>query len=787
VTQSAGKNIAIGSAGFSAGTLLLKQFTQMGSTPSSLTLTGNGTLTFGPSSAIGGNMTSVSPSLYFNGCVFGGTVISTKNGTTNDASIGNNTFNGAFTVTNTGAGYFLMGNGNPDIWNGTAVFNNQSTGQHLYTAYNSTGNTFNGDVTFNNQPGATGLWIYVNNTGINTQFNGNITVSNVNGAGVYFGNGSGNAVLASGRTLSGGTFSYGTLMLKNFKQSGAGTSQNIVTTGTSIIQYGPNASFDGSVTTTSPGLLFNTSVFNGTLSATKNGATNDQSYGSNTFNGTSTFTNSGAGYLMMTNNIADAYNGNVIFVQSGTGAVLPNYNTSCNYAGNVSVTSPSATAITFGNGTGTANFTGSGAQNISASSGTAIPVFTRLNIANTGGGVTLNNTSVNVSKTLTMSSGLLYTSSTYILTMLNASTTTVGNALSTSYVNGPMRYVKSTSGATALNFPIGKYPDSRPVVLTVSHTNGTAYTYEAQVYDASAQALGWSLPPTVDRVSAVHYWTIDRTNASGTNVPKTDLSGNQTIQLYFGSNDVVTDGGTLTVCKNTYTALTSWIDCGGSGGPVYSGSNLTGSITNTNTPSQFNSFSTFTLGNMIGGSNVLPTKLLYFRAKPDNGQVDLSWGTANESKNAGFVVERSQDGVNFADWKNVASKGVNGTSNIALDYATVDAQPYGGTSYYRLRQVDLDGAYKYSDIVTANFDRSSRMSVYPNPTKGRVYIKGIDVNLTNVRVEWYDLGGKLLTQEMASVSYGVASVEPRFNNGVYVMKVVGSDGSVWVKNVLIMK
>jgi len=69
----------------------------------------------------------------------------------------------------------------------------------------------------------------------------------------------------------------------------------------------------------------------------------------------------------------------------------------------------------------------------------------------------------------------------------------------------------------------------------------------------------------VDWVSDVHYWTIERTNEAGTVVPKTDLSGNQTVTLHYGTNDQVTDGISLTVCKNTYTALNQWIDVGGNG------------------------------------------------------------------------------------------------------------------------------------------------------------------------------------------------------------------------------
>ena len=789
-TLLSGKTINVGAGGFSAGTLLLRQFIQSGATPQNITLTGSGNLSFGPSSAFGGNVTTVSPTIFFNGCNFSGTVTATKNGSTSDASTGNNTFNGAFTVTNTGAGFFLMGNGNPDTWQSTAVFNNYSTGQHMYTAYNSTGNVFNGDVLFNNQPTANNLWIYPNLNGASTQFNGNISVVNVNGGGVYFGSGTGNAVLASGKTIAAGAggFNYGGLILRSFTQTGAGTVQTISTTGTSYIQYGPAASFDGPVTSTSPGLLFNGAVFNGTVNSAKTGTTNDQSQGGNTFNGQSTFSNNGTGYLMMTNVNPDAYNSNTTFVQSGSGAVYPNYNGNSNYAGNVTVSSPAASPVTFGSNTGTASFTGAGAQSISVTTGTATPVFTRLNIANTGSGVTLSNTSISVSKSLSMTSGLLNTSTGFLLTMLNGSVATAGTAQSTSYVNGPMRYQKSTAGSTVLNFPVGTSPDCRPVSLTVNHANGNLYTYQVQLFNASAAALNYTLPVTVDVVSSVHYYTITRVNAAGVTQPTLDLSGNQTIQVFFGSNDVVGNGNTLTIVKNVYTAPTKWIDIGGLAGPTSGGpTNLSGSITSTSTPSAFNSFSTFSLGDEMNGGNVLPIQLLYFTATADKGQVDLSWATSMESNNNYFTVERSQDAVHFESIQQVNTEAVNGNSSVTLNYSTTDANPYAGLSYYRLKQTDLDGNATYAHIAPVDFAKTVTVSVYPNPTVGTIYIKGLDASAKSIEIDWYDLSGKNLLQQTIQVQSGMASLSAPFGNGMYILHFTTVDGQSSSQTIVIRK
>ncbi len=307
-----------------------------------------------------------------------------------------------------------------------------------------------------------------------------------------------------------------------------------------------------------------------------------KSQGNNIFNAPATFTTNGTGYLLMTNNNPDAYNSDVTFIQSSTGRIYPNYNGNSAYAGNLTLTSTAAaTTITFGAGSGTATLSGTGGQAITITAGTPAPVFTRLVINNTGTGVTLTNTSINVANNLVMTSGLLNTTTSNLLIMNNGSTTLPGDATSTSYVNGPMQYQKSSSGASTLNFPIGTALDCRPVVLTVNHSNGTLYNYTAQLFDAPARDLNYTMPPTVDQVSDVHT-TISLAGPirRGVSQPTAGLSGNQTIQMFFGTTDWADNGSTLTIVKNTYLAPTAWIDIGGTGGPAYSGgANLTGSIT----------------------------------------------------------------------------------------------------------------------------------------------------------------------------------------------------------------
>ncbi len=715
-TLSAGKLITVGPSGFNLGTLLLRGFVQVGATNQSLTTTGSSFIQYGPASSFGGNVTSTSPGLFFNGCTFSGSTTCTKTGPTSDSGAGANVFNGPALMTNSGSGHLMFGNSTNDQFNSSSTFNNTGT-SHIYVAWNSAGNVFGGPVTLNNTPGSPSSFINMAGNIVNNSiFSSNIIVNNVNGAGISFGSGNGTSTLSAGNTISVGSLGYnsGYLILRNFTQTGV-TQQSLTTTGSSYIQYGPACSFDGNIISTSPGLLFSGGVFNGTVNATKNGPTNDSSPGNNTFNNVSSFTNNGSGFLSFANSTADTYNSDVAFVQNSSGLINPNQNTNCTYAGNISVTSPAGVPIVFGASNGTAEFIGSAAQSISRTVGTALPTFRRLTMTKTSNTLTLN-TRINVSVLLTLNSGIVNTSSVNLLVMNNGAATTVGNA--NSYINGPMLYDMALNGTRTLNFPIGKNSDWRPASITVNHNSGTSYSYYSEVFNASAQALGWTLPATVSRVSFVHYWDIDRQlTSTGAPAPSTNLSGNQGITLYYGNNDGVGDPSNLVVCKNTTAGPTTWINIGGAGATM-----SVGSVASTSSPSSFNSFSRFTLGNASGGNNVLPIELVSFTAKPFDGDVALNWITSTEKNNDYFDVERSQDGLVFEKvFKMKSAK--DGNSVEKQNYEGIDPNPFSGLSYYRLKQVDKSGKYSYAPIVSVIMNGNSTIQIYPNPVNDRLILK----------------------------------------------------------------
>jgi hypothetical protein len=145
-TLDSGKTITIGSTGFTNDVLLLKNFTQLGNTAQTLTLTGTAVASFN-GSTFNGEITVSSPGILLKNSTFNGMSSFTKTGTSNAQSDGGNVFNGATTISNTGAsGRIRMATVSGDTYNADATFN--STGQDVQIAY-SGDNTFAGNITIN--------------------------------------------------------------------------------------------------------------------------------------------------------------------------------------------------------------------------------------------------------------------------------------------------------------------------------------------------------------------------------------------------------------------------------------------------------------------------------------------------------------------------------------------------------------------------------------------------------------------------------------------------------------
>jgi hypothetical protein len=118
-------------------------------------------------------------------------------------------------------------------------------------------------------------------------------------------------------------------------------------------------------------------------------------------------------------------------------------------------------------------------------------------------------------------------------------------------------------------------------------------------------------------------------------------------------------------------------------------------------------------GPMQIGATVLPVELAYFNAeRAGSGAVNLSWQTASEVNCDYFAVERSENGSDFQILDKVQGAG---NSTIARQYSYVDANPHTPVSYYRLKEIDFDGASETFKVVSVNIASEHELVIYPNP------------------------------------------------------------------------
>ncbi|MFD2515751.1 T9SS type A sorting domain-containing protein [Pontibacter locisalis] len=112
---------------------------------------------------------------------------------------------------------------------------------------------------------------------------------------------------------------------------------------------------------------------------------------------------------------------------------------------------------------------------------------------------------------------------------------------------------------------------------------------------------------------------------------------------------------------------------------------------------------------------VLPVTIASFKVKPDYEGVRLDWSTAMELNNKFFVVERSSDGKVFEEIGQIAGKG---TTHSKISYSYLDSEAPAGVVYYRLKQVDTDYSFSYSNVkmvYVAAKDPRAKAVAYPNP------------------------------------------------------------------------
>lgn len=145
-------------------------------------------------------------------------------------------------------------------------------------------------------------------------------------------------------------------------------------------------------------------------------------------------------------------------------------------------------------------------------------------------------------------------------------------------------------------------------------------------------------------------------------------------------------------------------------------------------------------GYKLAGS-FLPVELTDFQANLFENEIKLKWSTLSEKNNKYFVIERSSDGENFEPIDKINGAG---NSLELINYNDVDHNPVNGINYYRLTQVDIDGSFKYSEIISVdvNKDISHVENIRPNPTSNNINFDFYSHLNGNIHIQIIDFTGK---------------------------------------------
>lgn len=372
------------------------------------------------------------------------------------------------------------------------------------------------------------------------------------------------------------------------------------------------------------------------------------------------------------------------------------------------------------------NWTLNGTSN-QAISGTANIVLKNLTVDNTAG-ITINKL-VKVNGALNLTNGIISAPTIANPIVLGPLATIPTAPTNAKHVNG---YVVK-EGTTDFTFPTGNGSNYQPVGISAiaSNTNGISAKYNVGDAGGANGAL--------DSYNTGENWDLAPFNGG---------SASGKVTIYW---DGVNDTSPIQVIdrKVGHLVAGAMLNHGGAtSGDVNAGSVVSTDIINTWSP--------FVLG--FKTATALPISLISFEAHKDGAINKLKWETESEIEAGYFDVERS---INANIFEKIGSVLANNLKNESSKYQFNDLTPINGLNYYRLKMVDADAKYQYSNIIQLN--NSENIGIvgyfYPNPinaTQSNVDIIAKETGTWSIH--HFDLKGRLISTEMRTLDKGLNKI-----------------------------
>lgn len=402
--------------------------------------------------------------------------------------------------------------------------------------------------------------------------------------------------------------------------------------------------------------------------------------------------------------------GNVDFESSGGTAAffdVRNSGTTDDY--NIEIEGDWISEITFIPRTGTVTFDGTAPQTINTLGGETFNDLTinKAGAATMADGTVTMGSNVSTDGTLTMTSGFVDLTS-FDLNVNSGSSISGGDANAYFIVDevGVLRHAVTATGT--IDFPIGDEDDYAPFSFILNSGTLSSSNVTINMRDAIHTNITES-----DYIS--RYWSLENEGIG---------SPNYNVSYTYTDGDVVGNEANLKARK--FSSAGDAI-----GGTVNTSTNVVTSDV----------YTTFSDNTSESDPDILPVTLTSFVGTVTERGVVLDWSTATELNNDYFEVQHSLNGTDFSVIGQVDG---NGTTNEELYYTFTHRNPRPGINYYRLKQVDFDGAFEIHPIiriVNDSFSVGMEATIYPNPATGdnlnirlstgddhtMIYIKIIDI------------------------------------------------------------
>jgi hypothetical protein len=206
--------------------------------------------------------------------------------------------------------------------------------------------------------------------------------------------------------------------------------------------------------------------------------------------------------------------------------------------------------------------------------------------------------------------------------------------------------------------------------------------------------------------------------------------------------------------------------------------------------------------NSVGSGLPLPVELTSFKAKVSKNGVILNWETATEVNNYGFEIERAstslstinhQSRAGSSEWEVIGFVTGHGNSNSPQNYSFLDIETLNSNIKYRLKQIDTDGSFEYSNVVEVKINGSNKYKLFqnsPNPFNPSTKIKysipsivgnGQTTSSTHVTLKVYDILGRevatLIDKQQTSGNYEVIFNANNLPSGVYYYRLISGNFS----------